>query len=693
MSNAVKDLLFEIGTEELPSKSLYFLSESFGQLFTQALGEKNLTFSAFKCYATPRRITVHIQNLDEQQPTQDIERKGPSVKAARDAEGNPTKAALGFAKSCGVEFSELELLETPKGSWLVFRKQQPGQKTLSLLADIAKQVINQLPIAKRMTWGNGKEGFARPVHWVLFLFGNDIVPCEIFGKQASNQTRGHRFHAPNAIEIVHPKQYEILLEKEGRVVADFSKRKEQIRQLVIESSQSTTAHAIIDEELLSEVTGLVEWPVALVGKFDKAFLEVPQEALISAMQEHQKYFPIVDNDQRLLPLFVAISNIQSKAPENVVSGNEKVIRPRLADAKFFFDTDKKQPLQSFGDKLSQVTFQYKLGSIGEKSQRVALLAQHIGQQIGADDAATKTAALLAKADLTTNMVGEFPDLQGIMGSYYAEQEKQPASVCIAIREQYLPKFSGDSLPSTPEGAALALADRLDSLVGIFAIGQIPTGDKDPFALRRAALSVIRIIIEKSFKLDLAELITFASNAYQSKLGDVDVQKPLLGFFSGRYRAHYKDQGISTPIIISVENKNTTRPLDFHQRILAVKEFSELAQAQALSAANKRVKNILNKQDKDFSGQTLDSSLLTEVQEIALAKALQAKRLEVTPFFKQGAYTDALIALAELQSVIDEFFDGVMVMAEDIKVRENRLVLLSQLRSLFSEVADISLLTQ
>lgn len=693
MSSAVKDLLFEIGTEELPSKSLYFLSESLGQLFTQALKQNHLQFSAFKCYATPRRIAVHIENLALQQPAQDIERKGPSLKAARDAEGNPTKAALGFAKSCGVDFGELEHLETKKGSWLVFRKKQEGHSTLSLLPEIAQQVVSQLPISKPMNWGNSKHGFIRPVHWLVFLLGDEIVPCTLFGKQASNQTRGHRFHAPNSLTVLNPKQYEIALEKEGRVIADFSKRKEKIRQLVINTSQSKTAKALIDEDLLAEVTGLVEWPVALTGKFDNVFLEVPQGALISAMQEHQKYFPVVDHNHRLLPLFIAISNIESTSPENVVTGNEKVIRPRLADAKFFFDTDKKQSLASFGEKLNQVTFQHKLGSVGDKTQRVAKLAGYIAKQIGADVQSSEKAALLSKADLTTNMVGEFPDLQGIMGSYYAENDNEPESVCTAIREQYLPKFAGDSLPSTVEGCALTLADRLDSLVGIFAIGQAPTGDKDPFALRRASLAIIRIIIEKSLTLDLADLIAFSEKLFESKLGPTDTKQPLLAFFASRYRAHYKDLGISTPIIISVENKNTSRPLDFHHRILAVKDFTALPEAQSLSAANKRVKNILNKQEKDFSQQPLNAELLSEPQEIQLAETLTKKKLEVAPLFSKGAYTEALKALAELQGIIDDFFEGVMVMADDQDVRENRLILLSQLQGLFSEVADISKLTQ
>ena len=401
----------------------------------------------------------------------------------------------------------------------------------------------------------------------------------------------------------------------------------------------------------------------------------------------------MNNNHRLLPLFVAISNIESKAAENVVTGNEKVIRPRLADAKFFFDTDKKHTLQSFADKLDHVTFQYKLGSVGDKVQRVTKLAGYIAQKIKADVASTEKSALLCKADLTTNMVGEFPDLQGIMGGYYAEHANESNAVITAIREHYLPKFSGDSLPSTLEGCALAIADRLDSLVGIFAIGQIPSGDKDPFALRRASLGIIRIIIGKTLDLDLKDLISFSEQLFESKLGSVEVQTPLLEFFGSRYRAHYKEQGISTPIIISVENKNTSKPLDFHLRILAVQEFSTLPEAKSLSAANKRVKNILNKQDKNFALESLNTELLSETQEIQLAKALEKKLLEVTPFFKQGAYTQALKSLADLHTIIDEFFDGVMVMADDPNVRTNRLILLSQLQGLFSEVADISMLTQ
>lgn len=693
MSEQVRDLLFELGTEELPPKNLYFLSESLGQLFSQGLKDLGLQFSSYKCYASPRRLTVFVENLAESQPDRVVERKGPAVKAAFDNDGNPTKAALGFAKSCGVEIDQLEQQETEKGAWLVFKNHVRGQATMELVQTVAADALAKLPIAKRMNWGNGRESFVRPVHWITFLFGHEVVPCDLFGKKASNQTYGHRFHAPQAITVHEPREYEILLEKDGHVISDFSKRKDKIRHLVLEARQSPTAKPIIDEDLLSEVTGLVEWPVALVGNFDKSFLEVPQEALISAMQEHQKYFPIVDNNGKLLPLFITVSNLESKHPEKVIAGNEKVIRPRLADAKFFFTTDKKQSLEQRCEKLKTVVFQEKLGSLWDKSNRVAQLASHIAGLLGTDPDLAKRAGLLSKADLNTEMVGEFPDLQGIMGQYYAGIDGEAEEVCAALNEQYQPRFSGDEIPKTLTGCALALADRLDTLVGIFAIGQIPTGDKDPFALRRASLGIIRILIEKSFDIDLLELINASVDLYRGQLETENVQPQLLEFITSRYRAHYKDQGIQTPIIIAVENKKPTSPLDFHKRVLAVDEFNQLPEAAALSAANKRVKNILNKQDQRPINPAINKELLIEDGEIKLAELLQQKKTQVSPLFQNGEYSQALTALSEMRDSIDQFFDGVMVNVDDDALRNNRLALLANLHDLFSQVADISVLTQ
>ena len=689
--SAAQDLIFEIGTEELPPKNVQKLAASLASLFVQGLKEQGLQFESFTHYASPRRIAVFIKNLAMQQGDQHIERRGPSVKAAYDKEGNPSKALQGFARSCGVEPEQLSTLETEKGSWLVFSKTEAGKETKALLPAIAETSIQQLPIAKRMNWGANKTGFVRPVHWILFLHGEQVVPCELLGKQAGNISHGHRFHHPEAITINSPSEYASQLESTGGVIADFEKRKTRVKEQALQAVNQNQ-QAIINEDLLNEVTGLVEQPHTLLGQFEEGFLEVPQEALISAMQEHQKYFPVVDDQGKLQPYFVITANIQSSRPESIISGNEKVIRPRLADAKFFYETDSKQKLEEKNDTLKNIVFQNKLGSVYEKVERNSQLAASIAEKIGADIAQSSRASLLAKADLATEMVGEFPDLQGTMGYYYALKNGESEGTALAIKEHYQPKFAGDDLPSSTSGLSVSLADKLDTLVGIFGIGQIPTGDKDPFALRRAALGIIRIIIEKALPLDLETLIDESLSLYGDKLTNANAKTDALDFILGRFRAYYKDQNVATEIIQSVESLKPTRPLDFDQRIKAVEKFVALPEAKALSAANKRVQNILRKQDKTFSGETLNTELLIENAEKELAAKVLEKENLLSPLFENGDYSAALLQLADLREGVDSFFDHVMVNAEDEALRNNRLLLLSKLSNLFMEVADISVLS-
>lgn len=685
-------LLFELGCEELPPKNLLQLAENFARLFTKGLQDAGLSLSAYKVFATPRRLAVFVENLASTQTDQIIERKGPALNAAFDAEGKPTKAALGFAKSNNVAIEDLERIETDKGTWLVFRNAQKGKHCSEILPAIAAAAIHQLPIAKRMNWGNRKTPFVRPVHWLLFLYGTEIVECELLGLRANRKTRGHRFHKPKDLEIAKAEDYEQTLLKHAYVVADFSKRKAMIKEQAEAVVKKTQGSVHIDQNLLNEVTGLVEWPRALIGNFDPGFLSVPQEALISSMQEHQKYFPVVDDQGKLLPHFITIANIDSVEPQKIVAGNEKVIRPRLADAKFFFETDKKQSLQSRNQHLEKVIFQAQLGSLYEKALRISNLARIISIQINGNKEFAQRAGLLSKADLNTEMVGEFPDLQGIMGRYYAEHDQEAAEVAQALEEQYWPQFSGDKLPESLSGCALAIADRLDTIVGIFGIGQSPSGDKDPFGLRRASLGVLRIIIEKQFPLDLAELIDNCVQQYAGKISNPTTQDDALQFIQGRYRAFYQDQGIPTHIIIAVENRNPSRPLDFHRRVQAVHHFSQLPEAEALCAANKRVKNILAKQDNVSSDKpSVILDLLHNDAEITLAQQMQKLSKKLSVLVEKGLYTEALTELSSLRSAVDTFFDEVMVMDDDAALRKNRLNLLAKLYGLFLNIADISVL--
>ncbi|MBL4866034.1 MAG: glycine--tRNA ligase subunit beta [Pseudomonadales bacterium] len=692
MSNEVADLLVELGTEELPPKALKKLSDAFTEGVRAGLISNKLSFAAIQSFATPRRLAIKISGLAIKQENQTVQRKGPSLKAAYDAEGNPSKAALGFAKSCGVEIDQLQTQETKKGTWLVFENNQLGQDTEVLIPAIIEDSLSKLPIPKRMTWGSHRIAFVRPVHWLILLFDDKVITATILGKTASNTSLGHRFHSTGKIVIKSIGEYEETLEKVGRVIADFDKRKAIIKQQVETIAKSLSGVAQIEEDLLNEVTGLVEWPVALAGKFDPSFLEIPQECLISAMKEHQKYFPVLDANGKLLPVFITVSNIESKEPEKVIAGNEKVIRPRLADAAFFFNTDKSQVLEKYNSRLHKLVFQENLGTVFEKTQRISALANSIAKEIGDASTNAKRAGELCKADLVTEMVGEFPDLQGTMGRYYASHCGENSEVAQAIEEQYLPRYAGDSLPQSKPGIALSIADKLDTIVAIFGVGQTPSGSKDPFALRRSALGILRIIIEKDLDLDLKCLINDAATLLGNKITDTDTQQNVFDFINGRFRDWYKQDGIDTDVIIAVANLKPSKPSDFNKRVKAIAQFKENPAAQALSAANKRVSNILKKVVITFD-KKINESLLIEDAEKKLANAIDQQGNEASRLFDRNQYNEGLKLLATLRPEVDRFFDEVMVMTDDDDIRDNRLILLNNLRELFLQVADISELSQ
>lgn len=687
---ATTDLLIELGTEELPPKALKTLSDAFAKDIIDNINGAGLKFESSQAFASPRRLAILVNGIEIEQADKAVERRGPAIQAAYDKDGNPTKAAEGFARSCKVTVDQLEKLETDKGTWLTYTLTESGKKTADLIPGFIEQSVQRLPIPKRMRWGSRKVQFVRPAHWLVCLLGDTVIDCTILDQKSGNQTFGHRFHANQAITINNASDYENLLKEQGKVIANYADRQAIIKQQVVDTAAKKNATAVIDQDLLDEVTGLVEWPVALLGNFETSFLEVPQEALIYAMKDHQKYFPLVDNDGKLQPYFITICNIESTDPAQVISGNEKVIRPRLADAAFFFETDKKKTLSEHSLALKKVVFQAKLGTVHEKCERIASLASTIATQINGDAQKTVQAGLLCKADLTTDMVSEFANLQGIMATYYAQHENLDAEVCLSLSEHYLPRYSGDQLPETITGTALAIADKLDTLVGIFGINQKPSGDKDPFALRRATLGILRIIIEKQLPLDLVELISETANAYGDKLTNDNTKSDVFEFVLSRYRAWYQDQSIPTGIINAVQDRKPSKPLDFDLRIKAVHAFSERPEAESLAAANKRVSNILNKQESAVSAD-INAGLLTEKAEIALSDLVLAKTKLLAPLFEQGDYDQALSQLAELKEPVDAFFDDVMVNVEDEAVKNNRLALLTALRQLFLQVADISLL--
>lgn len=679
-------ILFELGTEELPPKNLKTLRDALLQNVKNALVNADITFDEIKAYAAPRRLAVQIFAVSEKQPDKTEQKRGPSVKVAFDADGNLTKAGQGFAQGLGVDKNKLITIHTGKGDYIGYEIQISGQKTTDLLPAIFQKALDDLPIAKRMRWGASKEEFVRPVKWVVLMADNQVIDTTIQGHQTSNQSCGHRYHAPEFFDIPYANDYEKIL-LNHKVIADFDKRRQDILSQVEQLANKTQAVAVIPDELLDEVTALVDLPIALLASFDERFLAVPQEALISTMQADQKYFCLTDNNGKLKPNFIFISNIDSTDKNQVILGNEKVVRPRLADAEFFFLQDQKQPLFAFSDSLKNQVFQDKLGTIWEKSERIAQLSAFIAAKIGADAKKATRAGLLSKCDLASTLVGEFPELQGIAGTYYAKKDEAP-EVAEAIFEQYLPKFSGDALPNTPIGIALALADRLDTLVGIFGIGQAPTGSKDPFSLRRNSIGVLRILIEKQLSLNLAELVEQAALAYGDKISSDTVQN-VLEFFAQRYRAMYTEQGVAVDTIIAVQEINTNVPFDFDRRVRAVQEFRQLSQAKSLAEANKRVANILAK--ADFSAQAVDVQLLHEPSEVALYQAVAAATEATKPMLDSADYQALLLTLSHLDKPLNDFFDHVMVNVDDVNLKNNRLALLSQIRMLFLSVADIGLL--
>ena len=677
------DFLVELGTEELPPKALKTLSEAFLNGITSGLEAAGISFTAATPFASPRRLAVLIDDIQLQQPDRTIEKRGPSTQA-------PEKAIQGFAGSCGVGMDQLDVMETPKGNYYVYRGVEKGQSTASLLPDIVSDSLNKLPIPKRMRWGSSRTEFVRPVKWLVMLLGDEVVDAEVLGLKAGRKTRGHRFHYNHEIEIMVPADYPKALLETGKVIADFSARREMIREQVIREGERIGGTTQIDDDLLDEVTALNEWPVALTGRFEERFLEVPAEALISSMKENQKYFHALDAQGKLMPYFITLANIESKDPQQVIEGNEKVIRPRLSDAAFFFETDKKQPLEARIEKLKNVVFQQQLGTIFEKTQRIEGLAAAISNLIGGSAEYARRAATLSKCDLMTDMVFEFTELQGLMGYHYALHDGEAEEVAQALNEQYMPRFAGDDLPSSRTGIALAIADRLDTLTGLFGINQPPTGSKDPFALRRAALGVLRIIVEHKLDIDLHELLNIAVAQHNNLPAEEGLADRVLDFMLDRFRAWYDDRGISAETFLSVHALRPTSPLDFDRRIEAVNHFRNLPEAAALAAANKRVSNILTKQGGSISTDT-DSSLLHEQAERELANQLDSIEGEIAPLFERGEYRDALERLAQLRTTVDVFLDKVMVMAEDESLKLNRLALLARLRRLFLGVADISLL--
>ena len=686
-----ENLLIELGTEELPPKALKNLGESFASQFQAALEQAELPFSSVSWFAAPRRLAVYVTELAEGQQDKVVEKRGPAVSAAFDAEGNPTKAALGWARGNGIDVADAERLVTDKGEWLLHKANVPGQPVSALLESLLNQAIGKLPIPKPMRWGNYNTQFIRPVHTLAVLYGSEVVNLTALGLASGRVIQGHRFHGEPTFELDHADNYATKLEAHY-VIADFQARSDKVRESLEANAKSLGLNADFNDELLEEIASLVEWPVVLTASFDKAFLDVPKEALIYTMKDDQKYVPLLDDNGELSNTFLFVSNIESEDPSQVISGNEKVIRPRLADAEFFFNSDKKSSLESRLESLSSVLFQKQLGTLKDKSDRIATLAGFIAGKIGANDALAHRAGLLSKTDLMTNMVMEFPDVQGVMGMYYAEHDGEDPQVARALYEQYMPRFAGDDLPTSDIAASVSLADKLDTLVGIFGIGQLPKGDKDPFALRRAAIGVLRIIVEKNLKLDLEDLVAKAAEVYGDKLTNDACQSQVVDFVLGRFVALLQDQGISMDVILSVSARRPTKPSDYAARIAAVSAFRDLEQAEALAAANKRVANILAKQDSPVSTD-ISPSLLQEAPEKALYDALKAVEGDIAQSASQGNYQAVLTALATLREEIDAFFDNVMVMADDIEIRQNRLALLALLRQLFLTTADISQLAK
>lgn len=684
-----QNFLAEIGTEELPPKALKKLATAFAENVENELNQAGLSFEKVEWFAAPRRLAVKVLGLATAQPSKEIEKRGPAVSAAFDANGNPTKAAEGWARGCGISVEQAERLATDKGEWLVHRAVIEGQPTKNLLVDIISRSLANLPIPKMMRWGDKTEQFVRPVHTVTLFFGAELIEGEILGVKIANVIRGHRFLGEREFTISHADEYLTALREKGMVVADFNERKALILAKSQEKATALGGVADIEEDLLDEVTSLVEFPNVLTAKFEERFLAVPAEALVYTMKGDQKYFPIYDKDGELLPHFIFVSNINPEDPTAIIEGNEKVVRPRLTDAEFFFKTDLKQRLEDRLPRLETVLFQQQLGTLRDKTARIEALAGEIAAQIGADKAKAERAGLLSKCDLMTNMVFEFTDTQGVMGMHYARHDGEDEEVAVALNEQYMPRFAGDELPKSLVACSVALADKFDTLTGIFGIGQAPKGSADPFALRRAALGSLRIIVEKNLPLDLEDLVRKSAALFGDKSTNANVVEDVVDFMLGRFRAWYQDEGIAVDVIQAVLARRPTRPADFDARVRAVSHFRTLDSAEALAAANKRVSNILAKADVAIG--EVNPTACVEPAEKALAEAVLGLRTEVQPLIAKGEYTAVLDKLASLRQPVDSFFDNVMVNAEDPALRQNRLAILNTLQGLFLQVADISLL--
>jgi len=679
--------LIEIGTEELPPRALQSLSQDFSGLVQRELSAAGLSAEKVEVFATPRRLAVSLSDLPVQQADRQVERRGPALTAAFDAEGKPSKAASGFARSCGVEVDQLERRETDKGSWLYFCTTERGRSLRDLLPDIVTTALAELPIPKRMRWGDRDDEFVRPVKWLLLMLDREVVDASIFGLPAGNLSYGHRFHAPGPLDIEDPRDYEQLLLSPGMVIASFSKRRDHIREQVEQAALRLGGVVNIDAGLLDEVTALVEYPVVVCGQFDSAYLDLPAEVLVTTMQENQRYFALFDTEGGLLPHFISVANIDSRKPEVVANGNERVIRPRFADAEFFFSQDQKQGLAQMHARLDEVVFQRKLGSLGDKSRRIAALAAYLAPIVGADAGLVKPAAELCKADLMSDMVGEFPKLQGTIGRYYAAVQSEDPAVCGAIEQHYWPRQSGDPLPESALSQAIALADRLDSLIGIFAIGEKPGGDKDPFALRRAAFAVLRIIVESGLTLDIVDLCRAAADAYPAELHAHKAIDPVIEYIFDRQRAYYQEQGIRFDVVEAVAQDHPGSLYDCDLRIRALYAFQQHEAAPALAAANKRIANILRKQPS--ADRTVDAALLQEDAEKQLYQQISSLDSSVAALFDKAEYLQGLEQLAQLRPAVDRFFDEVMVMVDDADLQNNRLALLGELLQSFRRVADLS----
>ena len=683
-----KDLLIEIGTEDIPARLLLNMSNEFGELICKQLDTAELSYSNHEIYCTPRRLAIVVSDLDIKQQDQVIERKGPKVLAAFDKEGNPTQAAAGFARSCGIDAKQLEVDDDPDNPRLTFSENRVGQSTNVLLANIIEEAVKKISVPKRMRWGQSGAEFIRPIRWLLVLFGSETVASSLFGINASNVTQGHRFHTTKEIVVKHPSAYKELLNIKGHVLADFKERQNTILQQVKALANKVNGTPSYTQELLDEITGLVEWPCALLGEFDAQFLEVHKELLISTMQDNQKYIPLLDKEGELLSQFIIISNIDSKDPATVKHGNEKVIVPRFEDAMFFWQRDKNIKLEDNLEKLSNVVYEKQLGTLKDKTERITKFVAYLAKHTNADKHNCQRAATLSKCDLVSETVSEFPKLQGIIGRNLAFLNNENENICSAIEEQYLPKQSGGALPTSPEGITLALADRIDTLVGIFAIGKKPTGLKDPYGLRRAALAILRIIIETPLNINLSECLEKAATYFPDKLNADEAVDDVHEYINERYRAYFSDRDVPIDVIDSVLANHPTHPNDVAAKIDALMNFRKLPNAESLAAANKRIRNILKKIDRDNIGQ-VDTSLFKEDAENTLHSALENLSSDVENLFKKNQYEQALSKLADLRQPVDSFFDDVMVMDEDEKLKANRIALLSKIDSLFMHVADFS----